>query len=79
MTDANSHAAFDNPPRRRFWQRAITAIADRIMAGSITLSFADGTTHVATGSRPGPAAELHLANARPLIALANCTSPMRAR
>jgi cyclopropane-fatty-acyl-phospholipid synthase len=59
VTTAQAH-------RMPLWQRMLCGIADRILAGRITLKFPNGKVHIATGAAPGPAAELFLRNARPL-------------
>jgi len=49
--------------------RPVRAIADRIAAGTLAMSFPDGTRHVAHGRLPGPAAEIAIRRPRLLARL----------
>lgn len=51
------------------WQRILCRWADAIAFGRITLSFPDGRTHEAAGSRQGPSARLHFVSGRAFMQL----------
>lgn len=56
----------DRSPFSGFWSRAFIRLADRIMAGEITVVFPDGTRHTFTGAEPGPCAVLRIRRTRGL-------------